>query len=114
MCWLEILKDYKISEGVVHSFSGDATELKELLSMGFYIGVNGCSLKTQQNLDVVKLIPLDKLMVETDSPYCDIKRTHASFKLTKSVFTMKALDKYDENFAVKGRNEPCFIWYVAD
>lgn len=51
--------------GVVHSFTGTMEEMKELVQMGLFIGVNGCSLKTEENLEVVREIPLDRLMLET-------------------------------------------------
>lgn len=53
------------SVGVVHSFTGTAAEMQELLDLGLFIGVNGCSLKMQENLDVVKQIPLHRIMLET-------------------------------------------------
>ena len=66
--------------GVVHSFTGTEQELTEILEMDLYVGINGCSLKTQDNCEVVKKIPLDKLMLETDCPYCDIRNSHHSSK----------------------------------
>ena len=33
--------------------------------MGLFIGVNGCSFKTEENIEVVKEIPLDRIMLET-------------------------------------------------
>ena len=51
--------------GVVHSYTGDIEELKELIAMDLYIGVNGCSLKTKENIEIVKQIPLDLIMLES-------------------------------------------------
>ena len=64
--------------GVVHSFTGSLEQMQRLVNIGLYIGVNGCSMKTEENLDVVRAIPLDKLLLETDAPWCDIRPTHAS------------------------------------
>ncbi len=66
--------------GVVHSFTGEVEEMRRLVRLGFDIGVNGCSLKTEGNLDVVKEIPLDRIQLETDGPWCEMRASHASAK----------------------------------
>lgn len=65
---------------VVHSFTGTAAEMRELADLGLYIGTNGCSFKTEENCAVVKEIPLDRLMLETDGPWCEIRPTHAGWR----------------------------------
>ena len=57
---------------VVHCFTGDKDTLKRYLEMGFYIGITGwiCDERRGGPLrEAVKLIPLDRIMVETDAPY---------------------------------------------
>ena len=97
------------ASGVVHSFDGSAEERDAILALGLYIGVNGCSLKTEENLEVVKGIPGDKLLLETDCPWCDIRPSHAGHKLIKTRFEgWPQVDKkkWKEGAVVKGRNEP--------
>lgn len=102
--------------GLVHSFTGTAEEMKSLVQLGFDIGVNGCSLKTEENLAVVKEVPMDRLQIETDGPWCEIRPSHASSKYLKDGPTIpKAVkkEKWQKGLMVKGRNEPATIPLVA-
>lgn len=118
----------RLAGGVVHSFTGSEEELMNYLRLGLYIGVNGCSLKTEENLRIVKRIPLDRLLIETDGPWCEVKKTHASRKLLEetygpscipadnvlSQFPMSRMEKYFPGCVVKGRTEPCHILFVLE
>ena len=57
--------------GVVHCYSYSAPMAKEFVKMGFYIGVGGVvTFKNARKLvEVVKEIPLERLLLETDCPY---------------------------------------------
>jgi TatD DNase family protein len=102
--------------GLVHSFTGSVEEMQSLVALGLDIGVNGCSLKTEENLAVVKEIPLERLQIETDGPWCEIRPSHASHKLMAgSVEIPKAVkkEKWVEGAVIKGRNEPACIVQVA-
>ncbi|XP_031397505.1 putative deoxyribonuclease TATDN1 isoform X3 [Punica granatum] len=90
--------------GVAHSFTGTSEEP----------GVNGCSLKTAENIDVVKGLPLERVMIETDSPYCEVKSTHAGIGHVKTVWPSKKKERYDQESIVKGRNEPCLVRQVLE
>lgn len=59
-------------KSVVHCFTGDKTTLDKYLSMGFSIGITGwiCDDRRAKELrDAVHMIPLDRILVETDAPY---------------------------------------------
>lgn len=70
---LSILKEERFSSmrGVVHCFSGDKSFLRECLDLGFYISFT-CNLtyKKADNLrEIFKMVPPDRLLLETDAPY---------------------------------------------
>ena len=72
MDMLEILKKNKIENGfIMHCFSSSIEIAKEILKLGGYISFAGTvTFKNARGLlDVVKIVPDEKLLIETDSPY---------------------------------------------
>lgn len=72
--FMDVLRRYRdrISAGVVHCFTGTEAELREYLDMDLYIGVTGwlCDERRGTHLrELLRLIPADRLMLETDAPY---------------------------------------------
>lgn len=67
---LDILKATK-PKGVLHCFSGSKEMAREIIKLGMYIGLNGVATfkNARKSLEVVKEIPLDRLVLETDCPY---------------------------------------------
>jgi TatD DNase family protein len=78
--------------GVMHCFSGDRAFAKRVLDLGMHIGIAGPV--TYPNSDrlreVVREVPLDRLVVETDCPYLAPQRFRGK------------------------RNEPAYVMYVAE
>lgn len=101
--------------GVVHSFDGTLAQAMQLIAFGFCIGINGCSLKTDDQLKTVARIPSDKILVETDCPWCSIRSSHAGSKLIKTKFpTVKRKEKWTKDTLIDGRYEPAQIVQVVE
>ncbi|CCD25238.1 3'-5'-exodeoxyribonuclease NDAI_0E04210 [Naumovozyma dairenensis CBS 421] len=111
---------------VVHSFTGSEEDMNNILNLSSncYIGMNGCSLKIEENIECAKKIPLTRLLLETDAPWCEIRRTHESFKYLKEFIIPYKSVKRDKlaklsmeddwpTTMIKSRNEPCTMEQVA-
>jgi TatD DNase family protein len=67
-----ILDQFKNSgiQGVFHSFTGTEEDVKKIMEYDFYFGINGIlTYKNAGLASVVKSIPLDRILLETDSPF---------------------------------------------
>lgn len=90
---VEILKKYKGKvNGVFHCFGGDISKLREVINLGFYIGLGG-TITYPKNVvlrETVRRAPLERILMETDAPYLP-----------------------PQNFRGK-RNEPKFLIFTAE
>lgn len=72
---IKILMRENFSNGVVHCFSGNMIEAEKLLDLGLMIGFTGIItyLNNEELRKVVKMVPLDRMLLETDCPYLTIE-----------------------------------------
>ncbi|UDD59996.1 hypothetical protein AFCA_007421 [Aspergillus flavus] len=103
--------------GLVHSFAGSKEEMLQLVELGFDISVNGVCFRTEEQLEMVRHIPLDKLQLETDAPWCEIQSNDE--KIAPYLTNAKPLppsrkhNKFILGQMIKTRNESCTIERVA-
>ena len=65
----EILKEYKV-KGVLHCFSGSLEMAKKFIDLGYLLGIGGVvTFKNSKLYQVIEEIPLESIILETDSPY---------------------------------------------
>lgn len=67
----DIMSASNVRKGVIHCYSGSAPMAVEYTKMGFYIGIGGVVTfpNAKKMVEVVEAIPLEKILIETDSPY---------------------------------------------
>lgn len=68
---LYVLRDNRENRGVIHCYSEGWQEAKDFLDLGYYIALGGMVTfkNAEKTREVAKNIPLDRLLIETDSPY---------------------------------------------
>jgi TatD DNase family protein len=66
---VEVLQDGNLT-GVFHCFTGDRSQADKLIKLGFYLGIGGVATFKKGGMEhVIPHIPLDRIVLETDSPY---------------------------------------------
>ncbi|KAL1590467.1 hypothetical protein WHR41_00742 [Cladosporium halotolerans] len=118
--FVDIIKPYLPNlpkGGLVHSFVGSVAEMQTLVDLGLDVSVNGFSFQDRDSLDMVAAIPLERLQLETDAPWGEIKATSNLAKRycinAPPLPASKKRDKWDAGSMVKERNESCSMHTVA-
>ncbi len=100
---IDILKTRDNLLGVIHSFTGTIEQMQQYLGKGLYLGFNGIIFKQIMGInwqEIIKTAPLDRILVETDSPYL----------IPPNVSVVQRLDQRD---SANLRNEPLFVKQVV-
>jgi len=90
----KILEDKKDSKlrGIFHCFTGNIDQAFQAIDLGFYLGIGGVLTFKNGKIDTfLKNIPIDKIVLETDSPY--LAPTPHRGKRNESAFLSLVLDK---------------------
>ena len=68
---LEIVKEFPDVTGVYHCYSGGIEDAKTLVKMGWMLSFTGVVTykNARKSLEVLEMLPMDRIMIETDSPY---------------------------------------------
>jgi TatD DNase family protein len=83
----EILRNLRVGKAVAHCFTGEADELRAYLDLGLHIGITGWICDERRGahlLQLVKEIPRDRLLLETDSPYLTPRDLHPQPKARRN------------------------------
>ncbi len=65
---ISLLQSHK-ARGVIHSFNGTEEQARAYLNLGYYIGLNAIATFSKSYEAMIRMIPLDRLLLETDAPY---------------------------------------------
>ena len=67
----DIIKESGVNKGVIHCYSGSADMALEYIKMGYFIGIGGVITfnNSKKLVDVAKVVPIENILIETDSPY---------------------------------------------
>ena len=69
---IEILRKYKKQKNnryIFHWFTGSISQIKKAIELGCYFSINPRMLNTKSGIEVVKAVPFDRMLLETDAPF---------------------------------------------
>ena len=73
---LELLGENFRFKAILHWFTGNKEEMIEAVNKGCYISINNAMLRSKRFVGLLPLIPSDRILLETDSPFIDFNYSH--------------------------------------
>lgn len=97
---IEILREYRTQRSnkyILHWFTGTIPQLEKAIELGCYFSINPSMLKTKSGIEVIKIVPKNRMLLETDVPFT-IKVQHVQEiekELKKTVLKISEIVKTD-------------------
>lgn len=97
---LNIVKEYADLRGVYHCYSGSLETAQEILKLGWYLSFTGVITygKAKKARHIIEHLPMDRIMIETDSPYLtpEPERLQAKRVRNSSLFVHRVAERIAE------------------
>lgn len=102
---------FRETRGVFHSFGGSAAFAERVVAMGWYVGFTGpLTYKKSDRVEVARAVPLERILVETDSPFLSPQRHRGTrnepahvAEIAEKLAEIKGIDPAEAR-AATGRN----------
>lgn len=94
---VEIISKYRPLKCIVHWYGGSAKRLRDLIELGCYFSVNSNMILSLQALQRVKLIPNERLLIESDGPFSKVNGKKYHPNLLVEVYNSIAIVRNIEN-----------------
>ena len=82
---------------MLNCFTGTYDELQEYLGLDLYIGLTALSFRTDEQLEAIKSIPLDKILISTNGPLSCMSSKFKGYQYVKTQFNTVLREEYQSD-----------------
>lgn len=82
----KIMKDRRVKDAIIHWYTGDIDILKKFIREGYYFSVNPSMLGTRKGVEIIKNIPVNRILIESDGPFGKLENKIISPSKIKEVY----------------------------
>lgn len=90
---LQYLEEYNIKNAIFHWYSGAKSILVEIIERGYYFSINPAMIVSKKGQNIIKDIPIDKILAETDGPYTIVNNRYVKPKDVKLVYEYLSIER---------------------
>lgn len=95
---IKILSEYDLRAAIFHGFIGSVQQAERAVSRGYYLSFGVGAFRSPKTLEALRLMPLDRLFVETDESEVGIENVYERVAQARGVELEKLKEKLEENY----------------